>query len=203
MSPILSTTIPSCELFLDHFLPKEESNLIKSYFLEQSMPDGLFDVNYSPLNEATINSKEWDYKKYYRILDSLPTETKGMHPIRISYNAQTKLNDFILNSHTKIVEKNNYSVIEFDTPYFTNNLFLIKTKLWKDIIDSYGQPYDEIPISNFHRKNNTKILLIKNGFGIHTMYNTIYGNNNRWGIGGVDSEEKEVIFVNKLKKLIL
>jgi hypothetical protein len=35
------------------------------------------------------------------------------------------------------------------------------------------------------------------------MYNTIYGNQNRWGIGGVDSEKKETKFVSELKKLIL
>ena len=46
-------------------------------------------------------------------------------------------------------------------------------------------------------------MFVNNGFGIHTMYNTIYGNKNRWGIGGEDSEEKELNFVNELKKIIL
>jgi hypothetical protein len=35
------------------------------------------------------------------------------------------------------------------------------------------------------------------------MYNTIYGNSNKWGIGGVDSEQKELEFVENLKKIIL
>lgn len=203
VTPLLSTTIPSCDLFIDNFLNEEESKIIKDCFLKQQMPVGLFDVDYSPLNETTINAEYWDYKKYYEILNNIPTDTKGMHPMRISYNAQTKINEFILNSYSKIINKNNYSFVEIDTPYFTNNLFLIKTKLWKDIINSNGQTYDEIPISNYHRKNGTKILFVNNGFGIHTMYNTIYGNQNRWGIGGVDSEEKEINFVNKLKENIL
>jgi hypothetical protein len=203
ITPLLSTTIPSCDLFIDNFLSDEESEIIKNFFLQQEMPVGLFDVDYSPLNETTINAKTWDYKRYYEILNTIPTDTKGMHPMRISYNAQTKINDFILNSYSKILDKNNYSFTEITTPYFTNNLFLIKTKLWDNIIKSNGQTYDEIPISNYHRENKTKILFINNGFGIHTMYNTIYGNQNRWGIGGVDSEEKEIKFVNELKKLIL
>jgi hypothetical protein len=117
--------------------------------------------------------------------------------------SKTKINEYILNSYSKILNKNEYDFIEIETPYFTNNFFLIKTKVWKKIIDEYGQTYDEIPISNYHRKNNTKIMFVNNGFGIHTMYNTIYGNKNRWGIGGEDSEEKELKFVNELKKIIL
>jgi hypothetical protein len=203
VSPILSTTIPSCDLFVNNFLEPEEANTIKGFFLSQEMPMGLFEVDYTPLNQSTIMSKDWDYKRYYKILESLPTDIKGMHPMRISYNSQTKINEYILNSYSKILNKNEYDFIEIETPYFTNNFFLIKTKVWKKIIDEYGQTYDEIPISNYHRKNNTKIMFVNNGFGIHTMYNTIYGNKNRWGIGGEDSEEKELKFVNELKKIIL
>ena len=58
-------------------------------------------------------------------------------------------------------------------------------------------------ISQYKRDNNAKFLFIENGYGIHTMYNTIYGNQNRWGIGGVDSAEKEIKFIDDLKKIIL
>lgn len=203
VTPTLSTTIPTCDLFIDKFLTESESEIIKNFFLNQEMPNGLFDVDFSPLNETTTKSKEWKYEKYYELLENLPTETKGIHPMRISYNAQTKINDFILKSYHKLLNENNYSFTEIKTPYFTNNLFLIKTQLWSDIVNSNHSFYDEIPLSNYHRKNNTQILIVDNGFGIHTMYNTIYGNQNRWGIGGVDSEEKEIKFVNELKKIIL
>jgi hypothetical protein len=35
------------------------------------------------------------------------------------------------------------------------------------------------------------------------MYNTIYGNSNKWHIGGVDSESKEIEFVNKFSKKVI
>lgn len=203
ISPLLSTTIPATDEFIDGFLNEENKNEIHSYFLKQEMPNGLFGVNYEPLNEFTINSSKWDYKKYLNGLNKLNTETKGMHPMRISYNAQTRINDMILDNYEKIITKNDYSLFEIDSPYFTNNLFLIRTDIWKHIIDSNGGVYDEIPITQYRNSLNKRYLFIRNGYSIHTMYNTIYGSKNPWCIGGVDSESKEIEFVNKFSKKVI
>ncbi len=203
ISPLLSTTLPSCDEFINGFLSKEDRDTITNFLVNQKMPNGLFGVNYEPLNKYTVDSVEWDYKAYLKGLGELPTNVKGMHPMRISYKAQTTINDLILKNYNKIVNNGDYSLFEIETPYFTNNLFLIKTSVWKHIFDKYGGVYDEIPISDYKKNNNKKFLFIKNGFGIHTMYNTIYGNSNIWGIGGTDSEKKELEFIEELKKLIL
>jgi hypothetical protein len=203
ISPLLSTTLPSCDEFINGFLSSENKEIVNGFLLKQKMPNGLFGVNYEPLNKYTVDASEWDYKAYLDGLDSLPTNMKGMHPMRISYDAQTTINDLILKNHNKIIDNGEYSLFEIKSPYFTNNLFLIKTSVWKHIFEVYGGVYDEIPISDYKKNNNKKFLFIKNGFGIHTMYNTIYGNSNKWGIGGVDSEQKELEFVEDLKKIIL
>jgi hypothetical protein len=203
VSPLLSTTIPATDEFINGFLNENERNEIQGYFLKQEMPNGLFGVNYEPLNEFTINSENWDYKKYLNGLSKLNTETKGMHPMRISYNAQTRINEMILDNYEKIINKNDYSLFEIDSPYFTNNLFLIRTDIWKHIIDSNGGIYDEIPITQYRNSLNKRYLFIRNGYSIHTMYNTIYGNSNKWHIGGVDSESKEIEFVNKFSKKVI
>jgi hypothetical protein len=203
LSPVLSTTLPSCDEFISGFLSDDEKKVIHGFFLEQNMPNGLFGVNYEPLNKYTVNASEWDYKGYLRALSEIPSETKGMHPIRISYNAQITINDFILNNYKKLTEKNDYSIFEIESPYFTNNLFLIKTVVWKHIFKNNGGVYDEIPISTYKNNNNKKFLFVKNGYGVHTMYNTIHGNSNQWGIGGVDSADKEITFMNNLTNLLL
>ena len=82
-------------------------------------------------------------------------------------------------------------------------MFLIKTSTWKQIFNTYGGVYDEIPISTYKNTNNKKFLFVKNGYGVHTMYNTIHGNLNQWGIGGVDSADKEITFMNNLTNLLL
>lgn len=203
LSPLLSTAFPASDLFIEGFLNENQQNIINNYLKNREMPNGLFGVDYSPLNKCTIHADKWDYKAYLKALGELPTERKGLHPMRISYEAQTTINKFILENYEGIINKNEYGIIEIDSPYFTNNLFMMKTKLWKHIFETGGGEYDEIGISNYKRANNKKFLFIKNGFGIHTTFNTIYGNQNRWNIGGVDSEQKEFEFVEKLSKLII
>ncbi len=203
LSPLLSTTYPSSDFFIEGFLLKYQQMIINNHLKNREMPNGLFGVDYSLLNKCTIYAEKWDYKAYNKALEELNTEKKGISPMRISYEAQTQINEFILMDYEDITYKKEYSIFEIDAPYYTNNLFMIKTKLWKHIFDINGGVYDEIPISNYKRAGGKKFLFIHNGFGIHTMFNTIYGNNNKWGIGGIDSEQRELEFVEKLTKLII
>lgn len=202
-APLLSTTIPSCDEFINGFFDDNEISEIHNLFLNQEMPNGLFNVDYSPLNSHTIHSKKWNYHEYYKGLELLPTDTKGMHPVRISYNAQMKINEFILNKYKLLLNKNDYSFFEINSPYFTNNTFFIKTSTWKKVYYDFGGVYDEIPISNYKRINNKKFIFVKNSFSVHTMFNTVYGNNNRWNIGGENGEQDEIDFYNKLSEKIL
>lgn len=203
LSPILSTTIPTCDEFIKGFLNDDEINIINNCFLKQVMPNGLFGVNYESLNEFTINANKWDYKAYYNALKQLSTETKGMHPMRISYDAQIKINEFILNRYYKLLEKNDYSLFEIDSPYFTNNLFMIKTSTWKHIIDSNGGIYDEIPITRFRNATSKKYLFINKGYGVHSFFNTCYGGQNKWNIGHPDAEKNELEFMKNLTNKII
>jgi hypothetical protein len=43
-----------------------------------------------------------------------------------------------------------------------------------------------------------RFLYVENGFGIHTIYNTLFGNKNPWGIGLENGREYELEFVNDL-----
>jgi hypothetical protein len=203
ISPLLSTSYPSCDYFIEGFLNEDQQNYIHHCFLKQAMPNGLFGVDYSPLNQFTIQAKEWDFKAYSEGLSKISHELKGMHPMRISYDAQIGINNMISQNVDGITQKNDYNIFEIDAPYFTINMFLMKTSVWKHIVESYGGIFDEVPITKYKEKNNKKFLFIENGFGIHTMYNTIYGDKNKWGIGGVDSEEQEKNFITNLKLNIL
>ena len=136
-------------------------------------------------------------------LHKIPTDTKGMRPIRVSYKAQTQLNDMIVDNVDKLIGESNYNMQIINAPYFTINLFMVKTSVWRDIYNTYGGAYDEIAISKYRKDSNKNFLFVKNGYGIHTMYNTIYGDKNKWGIGGMDSQEKENNFIKELKKIIL
>ena len=50
----------------------------------------------------------------------------------------------------------------------------------------------------YKEKYNKNFLYIENGFGIHTIYNTIYGNQNIWNIGMEDGYTYEENFVDSI-----
>lgn len=204
LSPIMTNNIPSCDVFIEEAINdltlKEK---IYDNFINRAMPNGLWGVNYTPLNEYTINSNKWDSNNFYDGVRKLNTQTKGIHPIRICGESQVLINNYIIENIKILTDKNVYGLIEINAPYFTNSLFAIKTNIWEKIIRSRVDNYDEISLNNYKNNNNNKILFIENGFGVHLMYNTVYGNKNRWGIGLPNGDILEKEFYKNLEKQII
>ena len=202
VSPIMTNNIPSVDLFIDNAVKDVKTvEKVKQFFINRTMPNGLFGVNYASLNKYTIDADVWDYKQFHNGVRELGTEFMGIHPIRISYESQVELNEYVLNNLSIITDGNDYSVTEFDAPYFTNSLFMIKTSTWKKIVTDrslFVDPFDEVPLNKYFRMNNKKLLFINNGFGVHLMYNTVFGTQNPWGIGMVDGEAYEKSVYDRL-----
>ncbi len=204
ISPIMSNNIPSCDLFINNAISDEIiRNKVHQFFLKRPMPNGLWQVNYEPLNKFTLEADNWDYEAFYNGVSELDSNIKGIHPLRISYEAQLEINNYISNNISIVKDKLDYSITEIKAPYFTNSLFCIKTKTWADIVRNRVDEFDEIALNNYKRKNNSKILFINNGFGLHLMYNTVFGNRNPWGIGVENGELYELDFYNTLIKQII
>jgi hypothetical protein len=205
LAPTMSNNIPSCDFFINDFIDDfSVRDIVYKHFLNRPMPNGLWSVDYTPLNQFTINATEWEYNKFYEGLNSLNTITKGIHPLRISYEAQMEINNYILKNIDKFTSDNNYELFEIHSPYFTNSMFFIKTSEWVNILSHPTvDEYDEIALNKYKRDNNKKFLFVKNGFGIHPMFNTVYGNQNPWGIGGENGEQDEINFYNNLSENII
>jgi len=205
LSPVMSNNIPSCDYFIEDFIDdKNIKNKLYSMFLGVNMPNGLWGVDYTILNKFTIHAEKWEPTNFYEGVKYLETNTKGIHPLRISYEAQMEVNDYILKNVDKFIHKDEYNLFEIDSPYFTNSLFFIKTSEWRNIL---SQPtvdsYDEIALNKYKLDYGKKFLFVKNGFGVHPMFNTVHGNKNRWGIGSEDAPQSEADFYNKLSFKIL
>lgn len=199
--PILSNNIPMTERFINGFVDREVANKIKKCFLKQEMPNGLWGADYSPLNSCTIGSLTWDSEKFFNCVSSLNTHLKGIHPIRICAEAHQILNDYILKNLNALNSKNDYSIEQFFEPYYTTSTFVIKTQDWRNLlsIKSYDS-YDEIQLNIYRQQNNKKFLYVKNGYAIHTFYNTMYGNKNIWNIGMENGQEYENEFTSLIVK---
>lgn len=202
LSTTMSNSIPSCDLFIEDFILKDEiKKIIYENFKNRLMPNGLWGVDYTPLNKHTINSSCWNPDEFYKGVEQLSTEIKGIHPLRICYESQKLINQEILKNVDFLVSPQEYKFQEIISPYFTNIFFVIKTSNWKKILKNSIQ-YDEISLNNFKKNNNLKIMYIKNGFCVHLNFNTIFGNKNPWGIGGENAQFEETILYNQLKNKI-
>lgn len=200
LTPILSNNIPHTDRFVDQFvLDDEVKQKIYNCYLNQSMPNGLFGADYSPLNEFTINSSTWNSDKFFEGVSRLSTYLKGIHPIRVCGEAQVTLNNYLVENLERIQEKREYSIKEFKEPYYTTSTFAIRTEEWRNLLSTPAyDAFDEIQLNMYKHMTGKRFLYVENGFGIHTIYNTLFGNKNPWGIGLENGREYELEFVNDL-----
>lgn len=200
LTPMLSNGIPHTDRFVESFITDVEvRKSIYNCYLDQEMPNGLWGADYSPLNFYTTNALKWNSEGFFKGVEKLNTYLKGIHPIRICANAQILLNNYIVENFDRLVSKHDYSIKEFAEPYYTTSTFIIKTEDWRKLLEvgSYDS-FDEIQLNIYRERYNKKFLYIENGFGIHTIYNTIYGNKNIWNIGMEDGYTYEVEFVESI-----
>lgn len=200
LTPMLSNGIPHTDRFVKSFI-KDSSvrEAIYSCYLHQEMPNGLWGADYTPLNSYTINSHTWNSEAFFEGVSNLNTYLKGIHPIRICASAQVLLNDYVVQNFDRLISKQDYSIKEFKESYYTTSTFVIKTEDWRKLLGiGAHDAFDEIQLNLYREKYNKKFLYIENGFGIHTIYNTIYGNKNIWNIGMEDGYTYEVEFVDSI-----
>lgn len=200
LTPMLSNGIPHTDRFVESFILDESiKQKIYSCYLKQKMPNGLWGVDYSSLDEYTVNALEWNSENFFMGVSMLNTPIKGIHPIRICAEAQITMNNYILKNFNRIMSEHDYYIKEFKEPYYTTSSFAIKTEDWKNILEKKQyDSFDEISLNLYGSESKKKFLYVQNSFSIHTMYNTIYGNQNRWDIG----MERGMIYEKELVKEI-
>jgi len=200
LTPMFSNGVPLTDRFVESFILDEGvKKTIYDSYLNREMPNGLWGVDYTPLNEFTVGATEWNSQKYFEGVSRLNTYLKGIHPIRICAEAQVAMNDYIVDNLERLFEKNNYSIKKFTEPYYTTNAFIIKTEDWINLLNMGAHDsFDEIQLNLYREKYNKNFLYIENGFSIHTIYNTMYGNKNVWNIGLENGQEYEYEFVNSI-----
>ena len=205
LAPIMTNNIPSCDFFIEDYIEDQEvKDSIYACFLNRAMPNGLWGVDYSPLNKHTIYATGWSPVEFYSGVSSLNTPVMGIHPLRISYEAQTIINHYIVEHIDAFITKKDYEIFTVDVPYYNNGVSVIRTNTWRDILKtSSTDGFDEIALNQYKNKNNKKVHFIKNAFAVHPMFNTIFGNQNPWNIGSPHAQADELNFYNKLVSKII
>jgi len=137
-------------------------------------------VDYSSLNECVSSMEGWSDSEFYYFVEKINHYYKGIHPIRISIEAQRKMVKTILKYYDSFVKKRNLTPIIHNRPYFTNHVYAIRTDVWRNILKDnslFRDAFDEVPLNLFRRKTNTNIILLLGALGLHGTYTGIGGDN--------------------------
>lgn len=177
ISPLISIEVGSIDLFIETLCGRNLE--LEQLYLEVDFTDvgNKWGVDFTRLNKHTIESSCWNYEEFYKEVEGIPHYYKGIHPIRVSEQAQSKVVDLILDNYEQFTKSElNKSIHILNRPYFTNHVYLIKTKVWRDILNDislFKDKFDEVPLNLYRRKHNLNIAILSNKFGLHASYNTV------------------------------
>ena len=182
IAPVLTNGMPSVDLFIRDFLSPEDLKTAHELLLSGSVMQNLWGLDYSKINEKIHSMKTWNAREYWDFVSTVDTKwdinpvpwhyfnVRGVHPARFSAEFNLFIAQKVFENPNKFFGKNEYSLETFKAPYFTNNMFVSKTKYWVDTLPLFDDGWDEGQLSLRMLMDNTSILYVKNGFGIHMAY---------------------------------
>jgi hypothetical protein len=183
--PLLSNGIPAVDMFVEDFFTEEEKYHIHALFAQFKNPVR-WQFDYGSLD--TPPGQKWDWEEYARKVRAFDTPIKGIHPVRMHPPAHYYLNQKIVDHADQFDGCKDLRLEPRSVPYFCNSFFCIATHNWKrifddqevrrvgkDVLGEWAEIFDEIPINFFMREHDMKVVFVRNGFAVHTMYNTLYG----------------------------
>jgi hypothetical protein len=165
IGPIISSGIPTIEYFIDQFLSDDERYKLNEYFISSYINnrDGAI---YYHLNKHTIGSKIWNKNNFFNDVKNINHHYKGIHPIRINYEAIKYLNDCIINNRDNFFKSEPSSLILNDSsPYLCNSIFCIRTDIYKKIVNNnelFVDGYDEVPLNKYAWKESMNHVFVEN-----------------------------------------
>jgi len=175
IAPALSNGIPTTDMFTaEYFTPGELSHLHDIY-LKTDIPS-MWGAGFEKLNDHTLGATRWDATAFYAEVDKVKHYYRGIHPVRINYDAAEYICDRVLEKVEEYKKARKYELVTTPAPYFCNSLFLIRTKEWADIAFNEGlfrDSFDEVPLNVYKIMHDKQMLFIRNAFGVHPIYQAL------------------------------
>jgi hypothetical protein len=166
----ISSGIPTVEMFIENHAPEIKE---KVYEIFKNVKLANHGADYTSLN---YDYKDWDSDIFYERVTNFDHYYKGIHPIRVNFEALKIINDHIIQNFDKVMSLKSCPVIKDNCkyPYFCNNIFGIRTEDWKKIVSSrelYVDNFDEVPLNKYRILHNKNFVFDTGIPIIHTMYN--------------------------------
>jgi hypothetical protein len=177
LAPVLTTGVPSCELFFDDWLPPEFRSTLRGFLASVDVPQRIWGADYSSL---VGTYKVESQARFFSELSKINHHYKGMHPVRFSKEAQEGLVGYVLaNRLWNMSPKSNEITSISESPYFCNNLFACRRDFYVDVVQGirkgslFSDGFDEVAINQLLDRRGRRIQFARGVLGIHPSYNTV------------------------------
>ena len=110
-------------------------------------------------NPTTDRNVPW----YYTIV-------KGVHPARFSYDYNMFVANHAIQNKDLLLNKQEYYLDEYMTPYFCNNIFVTTAEFYKQAQELFNDHWDEGQLTMYANAQNKVPMYIRNCYGIHMAY---------------------------------
>lgn len=181
IAPTLSNGMSSVELFIKDFLLDSEIKQVHDIFLRDNIDPNIFGCNYHKIYEYISNLKDWDGDAYWKLLDEHDPTTdkhvpwyykivKGVHPARFSYDYNMYIANHAIKNKDIVLQKQDYYLEQYITPYFCNNLFVSKKEFYINAQQLFFDHWDEGQLTLYAMQQNMAPAYIRNCYGIHMAY---------------------------------
>jgi len=176
--PVVSNSIPGFEYFAESFFTKEERNKLYQMVLANPVLTK-WEIDYSDLAPAFENDT-WDADAYYNLLYHHGNDRLGVHPVRFTEEIQKCINATILNRWDDFMnppDNDEVKLVNVSTrPYYCNTCFLIRTAIYRDIIDRKDldrDAFEEIPFNLYRREKKLQFAFLSHAWMINFYYRSL------------------------------
>lgn len=187
IAPILTNGIPTVDLFIEDFLSEEDLKIAHDLLLKGRITENQWGLDYSKVNEKIENMVQWNGREFWDFMDVVDTgherlpvpwsyfSVRGVHPARYSKEFNLFIARKVAENKEKFFGKNDYRLETYKAPYFTNNLFIAETEYWKNTTPLHNDGWDEGQLTLRMLMDESSVLYVRNGFGIHMAYGMTEG----------------------------
>jgi hypothetical protein len=190
IAPILTNGIPSVELFVEDFCTSKQQTEAYELFKRGRINEIEWGLDFSKVNDYIYNLKmdSWKGYNYWEMVTNVDTQwdkrdylpwyyymVRGVHPARFDFEYNIFIANCILQNKEMFYNGGNYYLDTYKAPYFTNNMFFCKTSYWRKTFSLFSDGFDEGQLTLQGQLDNSNILYVRNGFGIHMAYGMTKG----------------------------
>lgn len=177
LTPTITSGIPTVEYFMEDFCTDEERASLQHHFLRYRFPTSLWGANYDALNAYSVHAASWDSAAFFEGVSRIPHYYKGMHPIRMHFDAGMLLNEYVIQKKDVVLGpvEAPYITLDSSSPYFCNSVFCMRVDTYSTIVNDsslFRDAFEEVPINLYRNMHHLNIAVARGACAIHFMYNT-------------------------------